>query len=245
MFDILENSTDNKVQIEKDTFLALSNQIVFLSKNLAETREWKKLSSNAKEIYRTLLAGYNYESGTSQMTHAQILNEAGIGSNATIVKSLDILEEKGFIIRVESKVKSHCYLMPYQEKLYASLINIEKRDLLSNYKIVNKNKKTEEIKKPHKLFFKACYNLISLGIESPDKLIDKYSSNGSTLRIILSMCDSTYIAQKHKLKSPDINLIEYLSESLRKDNISENIFDDETMIKVNEIIKKNKQNITE
>lgn len=245
MFETLEDTTYTKVQIEKDTFLSLSNSVVFLSKNLTETREWKKLSSNAKEIYRTLLVDYNYETGSSQITHAQILNEAGIGSNATIVKSLDILEEKGFIIRVESSVKSHCYLMPYQEKLYASLIKVQIRDLLSNYKVVNRNKKQEEIKKPHKLFFKACYNLISLGIESPDRLIDKHSSNGNILRIILSMCDSIYIAKKHKLGSPDLNLIEYLKDSLKNDNISENMFDDETMIKIKSIIKQNKQNITE
>lgn len=246
MFETFEeNTVYPKVQVEKDTFLTLSSSIIFLSKNLTETKEWKKLSSNAKEIYRTLLVDYNYETGSSQITHAQILNEAGIGSNATIVKSLDILEEKGFIIRVESSVKSHCYLMPHQEKLYANLINIKKRDLLSNYKVVKKNKKQEEIKKTHKLFFKACYNLISLGIENPDKLIDKYSSNGNILRIILSMCDSIYIAKKHKLGLPDVNLIEYLKDSLKSDNISENMFDDETMVKIKGIIKKNKQNITE
>jgi len=246
MFETFEESaTYPKVQIEKDIFLTLSSGIIFLSKNLTETKKWKKLSSNAKEIYRTLLVDYNYETGSSQMTHAQILNEAGIGSNATIVKSLDILEERGFIIRVESSVKSHCYLMPYQEKLYESLINIKKRDILSNYKVVKKNKKQEEIKKPHKLFFKACYNLISLGIDSPDRLIDKYSSNGNILRIILSMCDSIYIAKKHKLGPPDVNLVEYLKDSLKNDNISENMFDDETMIKIKSIITKNKQNITE
>lgn len=245
MLDILEDRVDTGVRIEKDFFLSLSNELVFLSKSLTETREWKKLSSNAKEIYRTLLMNYDYEFGTSQMTHAQILNEAGIGSNATIVKSLDILESKSFITRVESNVKSHCYLMPYQEKLYAKLTGVEKRDFSGKYKVVNRNKKQEETKKPHPLFFKSCYNLINLGIESPDKLIDKYSSNGSILRIISSMCDSVYIAKKYKLMSPDLNLTLYLTEALRKDNISENIFDDETMEKIREIIKKSKQNITE
>lgn len=203
------------------------------------------MQATAKEIYRTLVSNYDYELGIARITHSQILNEAGIGGNATIVKSIDILEEKGFIIRVESKSKSHHYLMPYQEKLYSETCNFEARDLSAFYTISKKNKREEKSKQSiDKLFYKVCYNLNCLGIDAPHKLIDKYSSDGGKLRIILSMSDAIYIAKKYNLKK-NIDLNKYLIDLLKKGNLRDNIFDNETMNTIRNIIIKNKQNITE
>ncbi len=242
---IIEDEIVNHTRLEKDMFLSLAETVVLLPKQLTSYKEWKKLSSSAKEIYRALLANYNYETGISQITHAQILNEAGIGGNATIVKSLNSLEESAYIVRVGYKTKNHCYLMPYQETFYSEIIGTEARDFLTHYKVIKKNKKSEvDNKTPHKLFFKACYNLINLGVENPDKIIEKYSDNGNILRIVLSMCDTAYIAKKHSLIT-DIDFAEYLKECLKKDNISEQIFDSETMSKVKSILRKNKEAVVE
>ena len=58
------------------------------------------------------------------------------------------------------------------------------------------------------------------------------------------MCNSIYIAKKYGL-SKDINLNDYLIDSLKKGNITENLFDNETMNTIKNILIKNKQNITE
>ena len=246
----MENIIDiiNKAQlktIDKDTFLSIASLCSFIPKSITENNTWKKLPLSAKEVYRTLVANYDYELGIAKTTHSQILNEAGIGGNATIVKSLDTLEEKGFITRVESKAKSHHYLMPYQEKFYATTCNFEARDFSILYTINKKIKKDNQIKQViNKLFFKVCYNLSCLGIDEPQKLIDKYSSDGNQLRIILSMCNYIYIAKEKNLNK-DINLNKYLIESIKKGNITENIFDDKTMNTIKNIIINRKQNITE
>ena len=246
----MENMIDiiNKTQlqtIDKDTFLSISSICSFIPKSITENNIWKKLPLSAKEVYRVLVSNYDYELGIAKTTHSQILNEAGIGGNATIVKSLDTLEEKGFIKRVESKTKSHHYLMPYQEKFFATICKLEPRDLSLLYTINKKTKKEIEVKQAiDKIFFKACYNLSCIGIDEPQKLIDKYSSNGYELRIILSMCNSIYIAKKYNLVK-DMNLNNYLVESLKKGNITENIFDDKTMHYIKNILIKSKQNITE
>ncbi|MDA0081135.1 hypothetical protein [Brachyspira hyodysenteriae] len=149
----MENIIDiiNKAQlktIDKDTFLSIASMCSFIPKSITENNTWKKLPLSAKEVYRTLVANYDYELGIAKTTHSQILNEAGIGGNATIVKSLDTLEEKGFITRVESKAKSHHYLMPYQEKFYATICNFEARDFSILYTV---NKKIKKIHKLNKL----------------------------------------------------------------------------------------------
>ena len=246
----MENILDiiNKAQlknIDKETFLSIASMCSFIPKSITENNTWKKLPLSAKEVYRTLVANYDYELGIAKTTHSQRLNEAGIGGNATIVKSLDTLEEKGFITRVESKMKSHHYLMPHQEKFFATVCNFEVRDFSILYTVNKKNKKETQVKQAvDKLFFKVCYNLSCLGIDDPQKLIDKYSSNGNQLRIILSMCSSVYIAKKYNLNK-DINLNNYLIESLKTGNITENIFDNKTMNTIRNLLIKNKQNITE
>ena len=246
----MENIIDiiNKAQlktIDKDTFLSIASMCSFIPKSITENNTWKKLPLSAKEVYRTLVANYDYELGIAKTTHSQILNEAGIGGNATIVKSLDTLEEKGFITRVESKAKSHHYLMPYQEKFYATICNFEARDFSILYTINKKVKKDTQIKQvTNKLFFKVCYNLSCLGIDEPQKLIDKYSSDGNQLRIILSMCNYVYIAKEKNLNK-DINLNKYLIDSLKRGNITENIFDEKTMNTIKNILINRKQNITE
>ncbi|AEM23219.1 MULTISPECIES: hypothetical protein [Brachyspira] len=246
----MENIIDiiNKAQlktIDKDTFLSIASMCSFIPKSITENNTWKKLSLSAKEVYRTLVANYDYELGIAKTTHSQILNEAGIGGNATIVKSLDTLEEKGFITRVESKAKSHHYLMPYQEKFYATICNFEARDFSILYTVNKKAKKDTQIKQvTNKLFFKVCYNLSCLGIDEPQKLIDKYSSDGNQLRIILSMCNYVYIAKEKNLNK-DINLNKYLIDSLKRGNITENIFDEKTMNTIKSILINRKQNITE
>ncbi|MEI0491940.1 hypothetical protein R4J17_05810 [Brachyspira intermedia] len=246
----MENIIDiiNKAQlktIDKDTFLSIASMCSFIPKSITENNIWKKLPLSAKEVYRTLVANYDYELGIAKTTHSQILNEAGIGGNATIVKSLDTLEEKGFITRVESKAKSHHYLMPYQEKFYATICNFEARDFSILYTVNKKIKKDTQIKQvTNKLFFKVCYNLSCLGIDEPQKLIDKYSSDGNQLRIILSMCNYVYIAKEKNLNK-DINLNKYLIDSLKRGNITENIFDEKTMNTIKSILINRKQNITE
>ena len=246
----MENIIDiiNKAQlktIDKDTFLSIASMCSFIPKSITENNTWKKLPLSAKEVYRTLVANYDYELGIAKTTHSQILNEAGIGGNATIVKSLDTLEEKGFITRVESKAKSHHYLMPYQEKFYATICNFEARDFSILYTVNKKIKKDTQIKQvTNKLFFKVCYNLSCLGIDEPQKLIDKYSSDGNQLRIILSMCNYVYIAKEKNLNK-DINLNKYLIDSLKRGNITENIFDEKTMNTIKSILINRKQNITE
>ncbi len=246
----MENIIDiiNKAQlkcIDKETFLSIASLCTFVPKNVTESNKWKKLPLSAKEVYRALAANYDYELGIAKITHAQILSEAGIGGNATIVKSLDTLEERGLITRVESKVKSHHYLMPFQEEFFATTCNFNKRDFSVLYTVNKKNKKNEQNKQViDKLFFKVCYNLTCLGVNNPDKLIGKYSHDGNTLRIILSMSDSVYIAKKYKL-SNNIDIDKYLIDLLKKGNIKENIFDDKTMKTIKDIIIKNKQNITE
>ena len=246
----MENIIDiiNKAQlktIDKDTFLSIASMCSFIPKSITENNIWKKLPLSAKEVYRTLVANYDYELGIAKTTHSQILNEAGIGGNATIVKSLDTLEEKGFITRVESKAKSHHYLMPYQEKFYATICNFEARDFSILYTVNKKIKKDTQIKQvTNKLFFKVCYNLSCLGIDEPQKLIDKYSSDGNQLRIILSMCNYVYIAKEKNLNK-DINLNKYLIDSLKRGNITENIFDEKTMNTIKNILINRKQNITE
>lgn len=246
----MENIIDiiNKAQlktIDKDTFLSIASMCSFIPKSITENNTWKKLPLSAKEVYRTLVANYDYELGIAKTTHSQILNEAGIGGNATIVKSLDTLEEKGFITRVESKAKSHHYLMPYQEKFYATICNFEARDFSILYTVNKKIKKDTQIKQvTNKLFFKVCYNLSCLGIDEPQKLIDKYSSDGNQLRIILSMCNYVYIAKEKNLNK-DINLNKYLIDSLKRGNTTENIFDEKTMNTIKNILINRKQNITE
>ena len=246
----MENILDiiNKAQlknIDKETFLSIASMCSFIPKSITENNTWKKLPLSAKEVYRTLVANYDYELGIAKTTHSQILNEAGIGGNATIVKSLDTLEEKGFITRVESKAKSHHYLMPYQEKFYATICNFEARDFSILYTVNKKIKKDTQIKQvTNKLFFKVCYNLSCLGIDEPQKLIDKYSSDGNQLRIILSMCNYVYIAKEKNLNK-DINLNKYLIDSLKRGNITENIFDEKTMNTIKSILINRKQNITE
>ncbi|MEI0495640.1 hypothetical protein R4J09_09510 [Brachyspira intermedia] len=246
----MENIIDiiNKAQlktIDKDTFLSIASMCSFIPKSITENNTWKKLPLSAKEVYRTLVANYDYELGIAKTTHSQILNEAGIGGNATIVKSLDTLEEKGFITRVESKAKSHHYLMPYQEKFYATICYFEARDFSILYTVNKKTKKDTQIKQvTNKLFFKVCYNLSCLGIDEPQKLIDKYSSDGNQLRIILSMCNYVYIAKEKNLNK-DINLNKYLIDSLKRGNITENIFDEKTMNTIKSILINRKQNITE
>lgn len=243
MLDILEKT--NITHLDKEIFLSIQSNVTFLPKLITEDKEWKKLSASAKEVYRALSSNYDYELGVAKITHAQILNEAGLGGNATVVKSLDTLEDKHFIIRVETKNKSHYYLMPHQEKFYSQICNFEERDLSLYYTINKKSKKDGEINQPtHKLFFKVCYNLSCLEIDNPDKLIDKYSFDGSKLRTILCMCDTIYIAKKYVVVK-DIDLNAYLVESLKKGNITENIFDEEIMNEIKSIIRKNKQNITE
>lgn len=243
MLDILEK-TDME-HLDKTKFLSISISATFLPKLLTEDKIWKKLSASAKEVYRALSSNYDYELGVAKITHAQILNEAGLGGNATVVKSLDTLEEKGFIVRVETKTKSHYYLLPHQEKFYSKICDFEERDLSIYYTINKKSKKDNELNQTtHKLFFRVCYNLSCLDIDNPDKLIDKYSFDGNRLRIILSMCDSIYIAKKYNLVK-DMNLNAYLMECLKKGNITENIFDDSVMNKIKNMIRKNKQNITE
>ena len=231
--------------IDKKTFLSIASMCSFIPKSITENNTWKKLPLSAKEVYRSLVANYDYEIGLAKITHSQILSEAGIGGNATIVKSLDTLEEKGFITRVESKVKSHHYLMPHQEKFFATVCNFEARDFSILYTLNKKAKKETQVKQAvDKLFFKVCYNLSCLGIDDPQKLIDKYSSNGNQLRVILFMCNSVYIAKKYNLNK-DINLNNYLVESLKTGNITENMFDEKTMNSIRNILIKNKQNITE
>lgn len=246
----MENIIDiiNKAQlktIDKEAFLSIASMCSFIPKSITENNIWKKLPLSAKEVYRTLVANYDYELGIAKTTHSQILNEAGIGGNATIVKSLDTLEEKGFITRVESKAKSHHYLMPYQEKFYATICNFEARDFSILYTVNKKIKKDTQIKQvTNKLFFKVCYNLSCLGIDEPQKLIDKYSSDGNQLRIILTMCNYIYIAKEKNLNK-DINLNKYLIDSLKRGNITENIFDEKTMNTIKNILINRKQNITE
>lgn len=246
----MENILDiiNKAElktIDKDTFISISAMCSFIPKSITENNVWKKLPLSAKEVYRALVANYDYDLGIAKTTHSQILSEAGIGGNATIVKSLDILEEKGIITRVESKAKSHHYLMPYQEKFYATVCNFKPRDFSVLYTTNKKNKKDNQAKQAtNKLFFKVCYNLSCLGIDAPQKLIDKYSSDGHQLRIILSMCNYIYIAKEKQLNK-DINLNKYLIDSLKRGNITENIFDEKTMNTIRNILINRKQNIIE
>ena len=244
----MENIIDiiNKSQLksmDKDMFLSVSSICSFIPKNITENSKWKELQPSAKEIYRALVSNYDYELGIARITHSQILNEAGIGGNATIVKSLDSLEESGFIIRVESKTKSNNYLMPYQEKFFAEICAFEVRDLSVLYTI--KNKKEHKRKQSvNPLFWTVCKKLSCLGIDTPHKLIDRYSSEGNQLRVILSMSDAVYIAKKYNLKN-NIDLNKYLIDLLKKGNIRDNIFDNETMNSIRNIIIKIKQNITE
>ena len=58
------------------------------------------------------------------------------------------------------------------------------------------------------------------------------------------MSDAVYIAKKYNLKN-NIDLNKYLIDLLKKGNIRDNIFDNETMNSIRNIIIKIKQNITE
>ena len=89
-----------------------------------------------------------------------------------------------------------------------------------------------------------CKKLSCLGIDTPHKLIDKYSSEGNQLRVILSMSEAIYIAKKYNLKK-NMDLNKYLIDLLKKGNLRDNIFDSETMNTIRNIIIKIKQNITE
>ena len=80
---ILENIIDiiNKAQlktIDKDTFLSIASMCSFIPKSITENNTWKKLPLSAKEVYRTLVANYDYELGIAKTTHSQILNDMSL-----------------------------------------------------------------------------------------------------------------------------------------------------------------------
>ena len=58
------------------------------------------------------------------------------------------------------------------------------------------------------------------------------------------MCNYVYIAKEKNLNK-DINLNKYLIDSLKRGNITENIFDEKTMNTIKSILINRKQNITE
>ncbi|MDA0081134.1 hypothetical protein [Brachyspira hyodysenteriae] len=58
------------------------------------------------------------------------------------------------------------------------------------------------------------------------------------------MCNYVYIAKEKNLNK-DINLNKYLIDSLKRGNITENIFDEKTMNTIKNILINRKQNITE
>lgn len=244
-----------EINVENKDILSLlsdfTKHTVFIPKYLTECKIWKSLSPSAKEIYTILAANYNYQEGLSKITHTEIQNESGIGSRATLVKSLNALKEAGVIHVVEIGTKNnlvrHNYLMPYQEVFFAKILNTVPRDF-SHYNPVKPDAKPKKKKKNlddiHPLFFKVCHKFICLKAQSPEKVIGEYSDDGYTLRIISFMCDATYIIQKHDLL-PGKNAKEMLLDFIKDGNISRDAFGSDITKRVMALLKEDKEHSVE
>ena len=242
--DVVDSNQSEKMAILSD----LCKKASFLPHPLLENKLWKELPSTAKEIYTILASNYDYKDGLSKVTHSTIQSASGIGSRATIVKSLKVLREFLIIHVVEigtkNKIVSHNYLMPYQEEFYAQMLGIKPRDF-SHYNPVRYDKKPTKKKKSvsddiNPLFFKACYKFICLDIDTPNKILEKYSEDLEALRTIIFMADCAYIIKKHSFM-PNEDVSSVLVDFIKNGNISKNAFGIETTEKVREILIKNKQ----
>lgn len=215
--------------------------------NLLNSAIWKDLPPTSKEIYLVLASNYDYKEGLSKMTHSTIQNASGIGSRATIVKALNILKELAIIhvveVGIRSRIVSHNYLMPYQEELYAQMLGEKPRDFSHynpvKYKKTNKKKKSIS-DKIDPLFFNACHKLSCLKIDTPNKLIEKYSDDSQTLRTIIFLCDCAFIINKHRFM-PDEDVFALLTKFIEDDNIKQNAFGDDITKKVKNVLIKNKE----
>ncbi len=236
-------------QIEKASLIAdLCKLSCIMPATLVESRLWKKTPSSSKEVYLILAANYDYQSGLSKVTHTMIQDASGIGSRATLVKALNVLKESRLIHVVEigtkNKIVSHNYLMPYQEEVYAKMLGSKPRDF-SHYNPVIFTKKPSRKKKSiyddiDPLFFKACHKLSCLGVDTPNKLLERYSEDTQSLRTIIFMCDCAYVIKERSLivsDDPYSMLVEFISNA----HIDKNAFGDEITKEVRAILIKNKE----
>ncbi len=153
-----------------------------------------------------------------------------------------------YVVEVGTKnnIKCHNYLMPYQEEFYAQILGSSIRDF-SHYNPIKYVKKTVRKKKSvsddiDPLFFTACHKLISLKIDTPNKILDIYSDDLDTLRTVMFMCDCAYIIKKHCLM-PEQDPIAILVDFIKDGNIDRNAFGVDITEKVKRILIKDKQKI--
>lgn len=239
---------DNK-QMEKSSIVAnLCKLSCPIPNSLLESRLWKNIRSNSKEVYLILAANYDYKDGLSKVTHTMIQDASGIKSRPTLVEALNVLKEAELIHVVEigtknKKIISHNYLMPYQEEIYANMLGVEPRDF-SHYNPViyskKPNKKKKSISNIDPLFFRACLKLSRLGMEEPNKLLEEYFDDTQSLRTIIFLCDCAYVIKKHEL-IPNSNSYDMLVEFIANSNITPNVFGDEITEEVRTILKKEKE----
>ncbi len=217
--------------------------------SLLESRLWKNIKSNSKEVYLILAANYDYEDGLSKVTHTMIQDASGIKSRPTLVEALNVLKKFQLIHVVEigtknKKIVSHNYLMPYQEEIYSKMLGVKPRDF-SHYNPVIYSKKPNKKKKSisdkiDPLFFKACLQLSRLGIEEPNKLLEEYSEDTQSLRTILFLCDCAYVIKEHSLM-PELDVYSMLVEFIVNANVDKNAFGEDVTKKVRAILIKNKE----
>ncbi|MBI4976112.1 MAG: hypothetical protein HZC28_01445 [Spirochaetes bacterium] len=238
----------------KDELTDICARAVFVPRELTDKKTWKSTSATAKEIYRVLAACYDYENGLSKATHNEIQNESGIGSRATIVKALRELNSLGIITIIEVGTRTnlvrHHYLMPHQERCYASLIGAAERDFSAIYKS-SERKEPKAVKRRvhfpeeiHPLFFRVCQKLLKLSVPRPERLIGLFADQGEKLRTIMFMCDASYIAHKHKVRDNGKTLaspIDTLVTHLKEGDIRDDIFGKHATDEIKSIMKSYKE----
>ncbi len=248
--ELKNTDIDESKQIEKVSMVAsLCKLSCPIPNSLLESRLWKNIKSNSKEVYLILAANYDYEDGLSKVTHTMIQDASGIKSRPTLVEALNVLKKAQLIHVVEvgtknKKIVSHNYLMPYQEEVYANMLGISPRDF-SHYNPVIYSKKTSKKKKSiyddiDPLFFKACHKLSCLGVETPNKLLEMYSEDTQSLRTIIFLCDCAYIIKEHSLM-PNECSYDMLVSFITDGNIDKNAFGDEVTEEIRAILRKNKE----
>lgn len=249
-----EEKKNETIEKKRADFHDFGRNAVIIPRELMERKTWKTLSANAKEIYRVLAGGYDYENGIAKLTHNEIQNESGIGSRATIVKALRELDECGIITIVAEASSNHMvrhhYLMPQQERHYAGIIGIAPRDFSAVYQTANASPQKavrQHTRLPaeiHPLFFKVCQKLLRLRVDRPERLIGRYADKGEKLRTVMFMCDASYIVQKHKIKvngKSIPNAIEFLIERLGEDNVREDIYGKTATDEIRDILRAYKE----
>ncbi|MEK6793242.1 MAG: hypothetical protein AABZ39_00585 [Spirochaetota bacterium] len=249
-----EEKKNEAIEKKRVEFHEFGRNAVVIPRELMERKTWKGLSANAKEIYRVLATGYDYENGIAKLTHNEIQNESGIGSRATIVKALRELDEGTLIVIVAEGSSNHMvrhhYLMPQQERHYAGIIGIAPRDFSAVYQNASTSlkkavrKHTRLPAEIHPLFFRVCQKLLKLRVDRPERHIGRYADKGEKLRAVMFMCDASYIVQKHKIKvngKSIPNAIEFLLERLSEDDVREDIYGKVATDEIRDILRAYKE----